>query len=492
MKYTFLLGLLACLFFAGCEDLEETYEDFSGDGPIRYLSKCKDVKVQSGWERLVVEWRNDLDPNRNGVWVRCQSDAVLRDTLLPADCDSCSFNNLADATYNVTVAAVSNSGDTSLLMTAAGRPYTYAHESVMGFPRGISKHIFLKDRLVIFLSVGTPEMLDFVLHYTGTDGSRKDYPLSFSSWDTSYEVLEDVDPEGEVVLSRKGLLEGCSDTITFEDYTLEKDLVNMAADFENALLERYGEVDLDRTELDLDYDLGDMTDLLYFQNLQTLRLGANRYYGGQYGNPTAELTQDQYSAIFAMQTLMEVNPDFKVLNYGEQYGLYGYPTCIEMLPLRTKEDLPEDLELLETTGFVVTHSVEGETGETELENNGYLLDDNDATVWEASINQNRRTHNLVIDMQEVKTVKGLKITQANVLTSGRSYKPSSISISVSVDGNTWTNPCHTVQNTLGTGDGEIKLLDFAAEQQVRYIRISVRDILYDEYNSCILGDVMPY
>ena len=35
MKYTtILLSLLAFLSFAGCEDLEDTYEEYAGDGPV--------------------------------------------------------------------------------------------------------------------------------------------------------------------------------------------------------------------------------------------------------------------------------------------------------------------------------------------------------------------------------------------------------------------------------------------------------------------------
>lgn len=29
----------------GCDDLEDTYSDYAGDGQIRYLTKCSDVKL---------------------------------------------------------------------------------------------------------------------------------------------------------------------------------------------------------------------------------------------------------------------------------------------------------------------------------------------------------------------------------------------------------------------------------------------------------------
>ncbi len=37
-----------CIFaLAGCDDLEDTYSDYAGDGQIRYLTKCSDVKIVS-------------------------------------------------------------------------------------------------------------------------------------------------------------------------------------------------------------------------------------------------------------------------------------------------------------------------------------------------------------------------------------------------------------------------------------------------------------
>ena len=50
--------MLALLFAAGCEDLKDTYDDYAGDGPVRYMARCTDVKVESGWECLRVFWKN--------------------------------------------------------------------------------------------------------------------------------------------------------------------------------------------------------------------------------------------------------------------------------------------------------------------------------------------------------------------------------------------------------------------------------------------------
>lgn len=54
MKKIYLWLLLPLLIFGGCESLEDTYKDYAGDGPIRYLVKCDDLDVKAGWNRLVV------------------------------------------------------------------------------------------------------------------------------------------------------------------------------------------------------------------------------------------------------------------------------------------------------------------------------------------------------------------------------------------------------------------------------------------------------
>ena len=56
------IGLLfAMLVMVSCESLEDTYEDFAGNGPVRYLGKCTDLTIQPGWNRLQVRWTNSPD-----------------------------------------------------------------------------------------------------------------------------------------------------------------------------------------------------------------------------------------------------------------------------------------------------------------------------------------------------------------------------------------------------------------------------------------------
>ena len=74
MKLYYMTWLFAALFAVGCEDLEDTYDEYAGDGMIRYLGKCSNVDVQPGWERLRVVWKNNLDATVKRVKITWQSE----------------------------------------------------------------------------------------------------------------------------------------------------------------------------------------------------------------------------------------------------------------------------------------------------------------------------------------------------------------------------------------------------------------------------------
>ena len=61
-----------------CESLEDTYKDYAGDGPIRYLGKCMDLTVQPGWNRLIVSWTNSADPVIDKIKVTWSKDGVIK------------------------------------------------------------------------------------------------------------------------------------------------------------------------------------------------------------------------------------------------------------------------------------------------------------------------------------------------------------------------------------------------------------------------------
>ena len=57
----YTLALLTAFFAIGCnETLEETYDEYTEGGMIRYLGKCSNLEVNPGWERLQIVWKNVL------------------------------------------------------------------------------------------------------------------------------------------------------------------------------------------------------------------------------------------------------------------------------------------------------------------------------------------------------------------------------------------------------------------------------------------------
>ena len=53
MNKIYLLVIVTTIFatfFTGCEDQEDTWDEFTGDGRIRYTGVCTDVNLKLGWE----------------------------------------------------------------------------------------------------------------------------------------------------------------------------------------------------------------------------------------------------------------------------------------------------------------------------------------------------------------------------------------------------------------------------------------------------------
>ncbi len=518
MKHTnYLLGAILAFFcFAACEDMEETYDEYAGDGPIRYLAKCTDVEALSGWERLTVKWKNHLDPNRNGIWINCTSELYQFDTLVGPSDTVCDIRGLKDATYTVKVAAVSEQGDTSVVQdvdVVTGRPYTLEHEAVRGYTRGFSKSFFLKDNLVLFTSRKTADMVKFTINYTRkSDGMPEEYDLTANMSKTNLRI-EDIDLSKDIVLHRLGKLEGCADTIPFPEYKITENRTPLA-DFETYLLERYGwtSIDYNVTELDLDYDLESLEDLLYFPNLKTVNLDKNRYYSVAdpaqqvYSIRPSELTGGysmETRRDFCIELLQEVNPELKINAYGFGYNLpYGVEPYFAIFDeglesvtaTNTYPELPT-LTYLDTEGMTVTARKYSEEIATSLSETDRvnLFDDDPETMWSPVADANNDITELVIDLGEEKIVSGLTFIQADVNNYIQNMIPVNVTVEVSSDNRTWTNPLYTSTVMLGNNAGEVKLMEFPdGAQKIRYVRLTVSDVYYDASAGTAIGSIRVF
>ena len=60
-KIHYIVWLFAAFLAVGCEDLADTYDEYTGDGKIHYVGKCSDLEVETGWYRLSAKWTGCLD-----------------------------------------------------------------------------------------------------------------------------------------------------------------------------------------------------------------------------------------------------------------------------------------------------------------------------------------------------------------------------------------------------------------------------------------------
>lgn len=178
-KYCYIACLLMASFAVGCEDLEETYDEYAGDGKIQYVGKCSDVEVSPGWERLRLVWKNNLDASIRQVKITWQSEleaepfVKMIDRQTPGEkageMDTIFLEGLRNALYSVKISNLSADKE-SMVVQAYARPYTVEHEDLRTFTRGIVNFYPLGERLVVMLDEDNENLKEVVLTWQDVNG----------------------------------------------------------------------------------------------------------------------------------------------------------------------------------------------------------------------------------------------------------------------------------------------------------------------------------
>ena len=121
-----------------------------------------------------------------------------------------------------------------------------------------------------------------------------------------------------------------------------------------------------------------------------------------------------------------------------------------------------------------------------------LLDDNADTYWNPLAEQSARSFELTIDMGKKLKLDGLKMQQANVGGLNINFLPESMTIRVSGDGYTWTNPTYVENSTLGNAPGEITLIRFDRQLEVRYVRVEISEKRFNNSFGLYVGGILPF
>lgn len=522
--WIYIAWMLAALFVVGCEDLEDTYDEYAGDGMIRYVGKNSDLTVEPGWYRLKVKWKDNLDAAIAKVKIAYQTETGSEPNVIyvePKDItesdnlmDSIYLENLEDAVYSISVSNISVDSVESIVTTAYARPYTESHEDLRSFSRGIVNFYPINNQLVVYLDEENSNIKKMMLNFYDTDGNKHEWDILYKmKWAYGADGIIPMFllPEEEGVridfnqpltIDRRGLLEGCIDTITFVPDTLDLSERVWSAGFTRWLTKEFGtgytEEDIESvTRIELDYDMLTLRDLFYFPNLQEVVLGKNRYIEEKFANVNVSTTDD-YTGLLTLQFLRETrgvkSERYNQQYFGEYYGMswtdyLGMMGEIDMDLVTEKgnanmSEMPT-ITPLDTTGWEITCT---DTLYSGYRSNGagYLLDGRVDTYFEPGLTESATVIEVEFDMKEQETLHGIKVVQPTTTldpndanTGGQfdeflSYLLPSVKVEVSSDGYTWENATYEDGGiTIGTAPGEITFIELPAPKEVQYIRLTM-------------------
>ena len=494
-RYLWIIWALFC--FAGCESLEDTYSDYSGDGPRRYLGACTNVTVTSGWEKLHVSWDNAVDPVVTNVKITWISDGVSHDTLIPTTKTSCVIPRLEDKNYEIRIVTVDGKGNSSFEELKYARPYTMTHEEVIAFPRVVAKYFFAGakgDRLVLFFNSWDESVQEATLTYTKADKTPGSLNLKTLIVDESkkyYTIPDVIDPEKEVQLIRKGHVADCEELITLDPlkFTGER---SFTSDIKLLLETKYkqGSHISDAfveglEELEIDYSISSFEDILYFPNLKKLHLGKNRFLhaGSMVSTNAVSEVFEKEKSLFSLQQALEILDGLEIIRYNEHYIDDWEASQNHIAITQGEAPVPPVRAFYSPTNWSVKSSVDDDN-ESDLK---LMIDENENSYWQAFNGDAARLHELTIDMEEVKDMHGMRFHQKFISEiwdqSLINQFPDAMTVEVSEDGIVWSKAPDTGSYTLGRSEGEVTDVVFSSPVRARYVKLVYSDYpLFGSYS----------
>ena len=473
-----LFAIFCAVALASCDSLEDTYKEFAGDGPIRYLGKCTDLSAKIGWQRLVVSWTNNPDPVIDKIKLTCTKDGDVKEFLLDKTVNTYCIDNLDDGNYEITVCSVDKDGNPSLGTTIYARPYTDKHEVVQSFTQIVSSHYFVKNRLVLFFLGWEDNIEDAYITYTKKDGNSSQLELTPALVNSLHYLLPDeVDVTKPVSVYRKGRIANCEDIIDFAPVALENNVL-FNSDFKQEMKRQFGFQDdipekwAESVEaIEFDRNIGSFADLLNLPKLNKLVLGSNRYVRSEMidDQETAQSkVYDAETSNFVLKVLHELNPSFIVERYDKHYSTLTTASYIKEMGHPTEPTL----DYLDLKGLKFTSTPEDASFNSYVQN---LTDGDITTSWEPSGRSELTTYTLDLNLNAQKPLHGMKLVQTFFEHENkRKWCPSQVKILVSDDGDEWHKATYIEELEIGNSTGETIYIPFMdGGITTQYVRVMV-------------------
>lgn len=494
LKYIYIT--ISLFMFFSCESMEDTYSEWQGDGIIRYVGKCYNIEVSPGWQRFFITWKNSTDKTIRNIKVTWETNQKKDSVILDAGITQYETpQNLINSFYEIKVYSIDGEGNHSIVDAAEyAKPFTNEHELLVGYSKVERKFYYLKNNLILFFNKVEDLIMEDgyypVLTYVDIDGNDQELRLNSDIVNSKYLVIDNIASNSVAKITRSAKIDQCYDQINFLPYELERNKINFSGDFANQLKYVYNlnedEIaSFDKinefTEFSLDFDIESLSDILYFQNLEVLKLGANRYFNEAYLDQSLNILENRSESLFALEIAKQIL-GFDIEIYNNHYDLLSNISSMDM----GNPQLPT-LSYLPMDGWEITTNTEEDGFYSHPE---YMIDNDPVTFWKpAEKESDVRIHDIIIDMQNIHMISGFILTNPSQLSDSElNYLPKSFEILVSEDNYVWENPLYYSGIKIGNAKGETKLVEFPNEISARYIKISVKDI-YGFRNYTYMGDL---
>lgn len=475
MKHINLFTVLLIFLFSACENTENDYKQYIEGGPIRYIGKVKNLTIEQGWQRFRLRWENSIDPSIEKVEIQWKTtDEIIGKVVLDKTAtEFVTEQNFENKSYTFNIYSVDETGNKSFKETVTGRPFSSDHEELRIYTKLENKYFFVGNQLILVLDSESNNVINPTLSFY-RNGQQVEKVLTANDFNSRFVVIENVDTDRDVQITRSVNIENCFDVINFPAYTLDRTKKSFNTDFLKYLKKYYNVSTIDNEFINntqtlyFDENLSSIEDILYFPNLTRVVLGGNRYFHPSYIANYLASIQDTEGSLFALRKMREQR-SLEVDIYNNNYNLadaldfentFGNPT------------LPT-LNYLDRTNWTTNCSTDenGYNSRTIL-----LLDDNINTSWRPMVSYTgERTHHITIDMQSSQTVNGFVFRQA--VGYYDLFIQDEIHITVSNDGETWKETFIHPDRTVGHGKGETTLLRLSESTTARYVRVEIKDVI---------------
>ncbi len=374
-----IIILSALLFVVSCESQEATYEEFAGDGKIRYVGKVNDLSIESGWKRFVLDWKESNDPLIDKYLVVWSSDGV-RDSVI-IDGTFTNFDTSRDiadgyeftsASYIFEMYAMDANNNKSKVSMLVGTTINDSHPSVQYLAGIEGKAIFLDneeggtDATIILRDRDLKEEYAKI-RYVDNTGADSEYELSTADYERGYVTLNIQRGLSQLYVDRHIRLEECIDLVKIED-DIAQTIVNIPFAVDESLMQeimrshgvsnsQFNDFCDSVTVLKLDYSLVSMADIVTFPKLERLILGSGRIRSSMLNY--VDMDNSEKSSLFdksidikAIKMIKsEINDKFKVQIYNDHYSMGASLTEVENLLDGNYTDnapIPAGIEFAET------------------------------------------------------------------------------------------------------------------------------------------------